>query len=282
MQKYLKTHLLALAGVSLGAAVAPAQDTIRIAYPNWAEGIAMTHLVAAVLDEELNYDVELTQADPGTIYAAIAGGDQDVLLDAWLPHTHEPYWDRYGDDLVDLGPNFGYGVTGLVVPSYMDIDSIEDINGIAEDLDNKIIGIGTGAGIYRNTNRAIDEYGLDVTQVASSGPAMTAALDNAISNEEPIIVTGWKPHWKFGRYDLKVLADPRGVYPIDACKTVVRKGFPEEYPEVTQFLRNFTLPEPQLLDLMLAIDDSSEPAADVARDWMYDNMALVDSWIPRM
>jgi glycine betaine/proline transport system substrate-binding protein len=273
--------LTALGGLGLAATSTMAQDTIRIAYPNWAEGIAMTHLVAAVLEEELNYDVELTQADPGTIYAAIADADQDVMLDAWLPNTHEPYWDEYGDDLVDLGPNFGYGVTGLVVPAYMEIDSIEQINDIAEDLDGKIIGIGTGAGIYRNTNVAIAEYDLEVEQVASSGPAMTAALKNAIDNKEPIVVTGWKPHWMFGRFDLKVLSDSKGVYPIDACKTIVRKSFREDYPEVAQFLMNFTMPEPQLLDLMLTIDDSDDPAGEVARDWMYENMALVDSWLPR-
>lgn len=279
MKKYLKPTI-ALAATALASSASA--ETIRLAYPNWAEGIAMTHLVAAVLEDELNYEVELTQADPGTIYAAIAAADQDVLLDAWLPHTHAPYWERYGEDLVDLGPNFGFGVTGLVVPSYVDIDSIEEINEIADAIGGEIIGIDPGAGIYRNTARAIDEYNLNVEQVASSGPAMTAALANAIDRREPIVITGWKPHWKFGRYDLKVLQDPRGVYPIDACKSIVRKGFREDFPEVAQFLTNFTMPESHLLDLMFAIDDSSDDPSEVARDWMYDNQALVDSWIPRM
>lgn len=278
----LKLKSILAAGIAAAATVVSAQDAIRIAYPNWADGIAMTHLAAAVLDEHLNYDVELTQADPGTIYAAVAAGDQDAMLDAWLPYTHEPYWERYGDRLTDLGPIFGYGVTGLVVPSYMEIDSIGEINGIADQLDNKIIGIDPGAGIYRNTNRAIEEYQLDVEQVASSGPAMTAALSGAIDNREPIVVTGWKPHWMFGRFDLKVLRDPQAVYPIDALKVVVTKGFEDEHPEVAQFFINYTLTEEQLLDLMLKIDDSNDDVADVARDWMYAHEALVNSWIPRM
>ena len=279
--KHLIKFALALGTTALATSIS-AEDAIRIAYPNWADGIAMTHLAAAVLEEHLNYDVELTQADPGTIYAALADGDQDALLDAWLPYTHEPYWEQYGDQLTDLGPIFGYGVTGLVVPTYMEIDSITEINDIAEALGGEIVGIDPGAGIYRNTNRAIDEYNLDVRQVASSGPAMAAALSNAIDNENPIVVTGWKPHWKFGRFDLKVLDDPQSVFPIDALKTIVRKGFPEKYPEVAQFFINFTLTEDQLLDLMLKIDDSNREAADVARDWMDDHEALVNSWIPRM
>lgn len=279
MKKIIQTTL-ALGALALTATASA--ETIRIAYPNWADGIAMTHLAAAVLDEHLNYEVELTQADPGTIYAAIAGGDQDALLDAWLPYTHEPYWEEYGDRLTDLGPIFSYGVTGLVVPAYMEIESIEEINDIADEINGEIIGIDPGAGIYRNTERAIDEYNLDVSQVASSGPAMTAALSNAIDNEQPIVVTGWKPHWKFGRFDLKVLEDPHSVYPIDALKTVVRKGFQEEFPEVAQFFINFALTESQLLDLMEQIDDSDDSPADVARDWMFDHEALVLSWIPRM
>lgn len=273
--------ILAL-GFAAMATSASAQDTIRIAYPNWADGIAITHLAAAVLEERLYYDVELTQADPGTIYAAIADGDQDAMLDAWLPYTHEPYWEEYGDHLVDLGPIFGYGVTGLVVPAYMEIDSIGQINDIAGKIDGKIVGIDPGAGIFRNTNRAIAEYNLDVEQVASSGPAMTAALSNAIDNKEPIVVTGWKPHWMFGRFDLKILEDPRSVYPIDALKAIVRKGFQEDFPEVAQFFINYTLTEDHLLDLMLAIDESDDDPADVARDWMYAHEALVNSWIPRM
>lgn len=256
-------------------------ETVKIAYPNWAEGIAMTNLVAVILEDEMGYDVELTQADPGVIYAAVANGDQDVFLDAWLPNTHADYWDQYGDSLENLGTTYGYGVTGLVVPAYVEIDSIEELNGIADELDNQITGIGTGAGITKNTNIAIEEYDLDLVQVNSSGPAMTAALADAIENNEAIVITGWKPHWMFGRYDLKVLEDPLGVYPIDGMRKVARPGFSEDMPEVKDLLVNFSMTEDQLLSLMLAIDESDDDALDVASDWARDNGPLVDSWLPR-
>lgn len=281
MKKQTLRNLLG-AGTALAIALGATADPIKIAYPNWAEGIAMTYLAKAVLEEKLDYEVELTQADPGVIYGAVANGNQDLFLDAWLPHTHEPYWNQYREQLEDLGPNFSYGVTGLVVPAYVSIDSIDQLNTLKDELDGKIIGIGTGAGITRKTNEAIEEYNLDLVQVNSSGPAMTAALKNAIDAKRPIVVTGWKPHWKFGRYELKVLADPKGVFPIDGCKTIARKGFAMEQPEVAQFLKNFNMTEAHLLDLMLKIDDTGDDVADVARDWMDDHEALVDSWIPRL
>src|SRR6056297_4049865 len=123
-----------------GAANKSAQ--VSILYPNWAEGIAFTHLAKAVLDEE-GYDVKITPLEPGPIYASLAKGDADLMLDAWLPHTHSDYWEKFGDDLVKIGESFSGGTTGLVVPQYVDMNSITEMNDNKEKFDSKIIGIGS-------------------------------------------------------------------------------------------------------------------------------------------
>jgi glycine betaine/proline transport system substrate-binding protein len=61
------------------------------------------------------------------------------------------------------------------------------------------------AGLHRNTIKAIDVYDLDYDQVTSSGPAMVASLEKAIRDKEWIVVTGWKPHFKWAQHDLKYL-----------------------------------------------------------------------------
>lgn len=273
----VKTTITAIAAGLISSAVSA--ETVKIAYPNWAEGIAMTNLVAVILEDEMGYDVELTQADPGVIFAAVASGDQDLFLDAWLPNTHADYWEQFGDQIENLGTTYGNGVTGLVVPAYVEIDSIEELNDIAEELNNSITGIGLGAGITKNTNIAIEEYDLDLVQVNSSGPVMTAALADAIESGEPIVITGWKPHWMFDRFDLKVLEDPMGVYPIDGLRKVARDGFSEDMPDVANMLKNFSMTEDQLLSLMVAIDESDDDAIDVASDWARNNRPLVESWM---
>lgn len=254
-----------------------AQKEVSILYPNWAEGIAFTYLAKAALEDH-GYQVELTNLEPGLIYGELSKENSkgDVFLDAWLPNTHKDYWADYGDKLVKLGEAFSDGTTGLVVPSYVTINSIEQLNANKDKFGGEIIGIGSGAGIHANTVKAIEAYNLDFEQITSSGPAMVASLEKAIKKGDWIVVTGWKPHYMWANFDLKYLDDPKGIYPKDACTIISRKGFEQDDPEAAEFFKNFNLSEDQLYLLMGDIDANGEDAG--AKDWYDKNKALVDSW----
>src|SRR5690606_8618344 len=101
-------------------------EEIPLAYVAWDSEIASTHVVGAVL-EDLGYNVKLVQLDAGPMFTAVAQGDADAMVAAWLPGTHAAYMEEYGDKLDDLGVNLEGAKIGLVVPHYMDIDSIEDL-----------------------------------------------------------------------------------------------------------------------------------------------------------
>ncbi|MCF8308882.1 MAG: glycine betaine ABC transporter substrate-binding protein [Bacteroidales bacterium] len=252
---------------------------LSVLYPNWAEGIAFTHLAKVALEDK-GYDVNITPLEPGPIYASLAKGDADLFFDAWLPHTHKDYWEKYGDQLVKLGESFSNGTTGLVVPTYVDfVESIENLNEYKDRFDGKIIGIGSGAGIHANTEKAIKEYNLDYKQVTSSGPAMVASLKKAVNEKEPIIITGWKPHHKWGKYDLKYLEDPKDIYPKDVCAILSRKGFKDDFPKAAKFAENFNLNENQLYDLMADIKDSNDTQS-AALAWYKDHKKTIDGFYP--
>ncbi len=73
--------------------------------------------------------------------------------------------------------------------------------------------------------------------ISGSSAAMTAALKKAYDKEEPIIVTGWTPHWKFAKFDLKYLEDPKGVYGgEEQIRTIGRLGLADDLPEAHQIL----------------------------------------------
>jgi len=257
------------------------KGTVKLVYVNWAEGVAMTNLAKVILEDKMGYNVEITMADVAPIFTALANNDQDAFMDSWLPVTHGSYIEEYGDDLEDLGINYKDAKLGLVVPSYMPIDSIADLNTVKDELDGQITGIDSGAGMMAQTETAITEYDLDLELLPGSGSAMTAALGAAIDENESIVVTGWAPHWMFARWDLKILEDPKLIFgDSENIHTMARKGLSTDMPEVAEFLTNFTVNDQQLGSLMGAIADSDEDPDAVARTWMAENEELVNSRLP--
>lgn len=101
------------------------QEIDLISMP-WDTERASAHLMTLVLEDH-GFDVTVTSVDPSVLFQALAQGDADATVTPWLPTTHGAFIEEYGDDIVDLGPNLPGAISGLVVPEYMDIDSIEDI-----------------------------------------------------------------------------------------------------------------------------------------------------------
>lgn len=259
---------------------AQSKGTVKIGYVNWADCIAITNLASAVLKDKMGYDVNMTQGEAGMVFTSLSNGDMDLFLDGWLPTTHKDYMDKYEGKIEKVGVTFENAKLGLVVPKYMDINSIEELNSIKDQLDGKIIGIDPGAGLMKATNKAIEEYDLDYELLEGSGATMTAMLKKAEDKEALIVVTGWQPHWKFATWDLKFLDDPKGSFgDSEDIYTLSRVGFEEDMPEVTQFFKNFKLDSQQLGSLMGDIQSSDKDPLEVATEWMNTNEDLVNSWI---
>ncbi|MEY8304805.1 glycine betaine ABC transporter substrate-binding protein [Anaerosalibacter bizertensis] len=272
---------LALVGCSSGKSPTGEKGKIKIGYVNWAEGVAMTNLAKVALEDKMGYEVELTLGEPGMIFTSLSDGNVDAFLDTWLPLTHDDYIKKYEGKIEDLGYNYENARIGLVVPEYSDINSIEDLNEFKDDLDGEIIGIDAGAGIMRAATESIKDYGLDYKLIEGSGPAMTTMLKEAIDKEKDIVVTGWKPHWKFARWDLKFLDDPKNSFgESENIHTFTRAGFKEDMPEVAEFFENFILDDDQLGSLMGKLEEI-EDGEEAAREWMKENEDLVNSWIPK-
>ena len=79
------------------------KGTVKMVYVQWACAEAETHIAEAVLND-LGYKVEKQIVSAGPMWTAVANGDADVFTTAWLPYTHESYWEQYKDDVEDLGP----------------------------------------------------------------------------------------------------------------------------------------------------------------------------------
>ncbi|OWZ84627.1 glycine betaine ABC transporter substrate-binding protein [Natranaerobius trueperi] len=256
-------------------------ETIELAHGNWTCATAKTYLAAGVIEEEMGFDVEITMADLGMVFSDVANGEQDIYIATWLPVTHESYMDEHSDDLENLGTVYDNARIGLVVPDYIDIDSIDEMDEHRDKFQEKIVGIEEGAGIMQNTNDALEEYDslAEYELLTSSEASMIAELRDAIDNEEWVVVTGWTPHWKFADWDLKFLEDPDNIYgDAERVDAVTRKGFSEENAEVAEFIENFYVDDEQLSKLMAMIEESDDPMGS-ALEWIEENQDTVQDWI---
>ncbi|MFD2670713.1 glycine betaine ABC transporter substrate-binding protein [Marinicrinis sediminis] len=267
------------------AAAGEASDagkTIKLAYVAWDSEIASTHVVKEVLESKLDMEVEMMQVDAGPMYAGVADGSAHAMVAAWLPTTHGHYVEQYQDGLEDLGPNLEGTKIGLVVPAYMDITSIEDLNNadVADSLESTITGIEPGAGIMTGTEKVIEDYSLEGWNLLpSSSAAMAKALESAYNNEEPIVVTGWTPHWKFAKFDLKYLEDPKGNYGgAEQINTLVHKGLKDDMPQAYQVLDQFNWTPADMEAVMVDIYEGKSPE-EAAAKWVADNEDKVNEWL---
>lgn len=252
---------------------------ISIGYVTWDCAISSSNVMKQVF-EKAGYDVELVAVDAGPLYQALADGDVDFTTTAWLPYTHESYWDTYGDRIEYVHENIkGAARIGLVVPSYVTIDSIDELGSVADMFDGKIIGIEPGAGITIRTEQAIDEYGLPLTLVTSSSAGMAAELASNVKKGDWIVVTGWSPHWKFSRYDLKYLEDPKGVYGgAEDIVTLARSGLKADDPNAYGILNRFEWTIADITSVMNAIEGGMSEK-DAAKAWVNANPDTVAYWI---
>jgi len=279
-----KTFVAAVAAVAVAAS--PAAAKVKIGWTAWSDAEFVTKLAKKVLENRVDEEVELVQTGIAPQYQGIASGDIDVMLMSWLPSTHSDYMKDVGNDVVNLGILYGHSRLGWIVPDYVPKDKLNSIADLkseemAEKLDGTITGIDPGAGLTRLSKKAIEEYSLKdvgLSLQTSSGAGMTAALKRAVDNEEWIVVTGWTPHWKFGRWDLRFLKDPKGsLGSFERIHAIARQGFYQENIDAAMTLSRMSLP---LEELQAAMFDAQETSYEEAVDsYIEEHSDRVDYWV---
>lgn len=260
------------------------KGTITLGFlPSWTDGLSTAYLLENQL-EKLGYTVEMeTLTEAGPLYTALAQGDIDIYPSAWPELTHADYMDEYGDDIEDLGAYYDNAKLTLAVPSYMDIDSIEDLKGNADRFDGKIIGIEPGAGLTKQTQESmIPEYALDgeYELVTSSTAAMLTELDNAINAQEDIVVTLWRPFWANDAYDIKDLEDPMGAMgEPEALHFLGNAGFEEKYPDAAELIAGIQLDDAQYgsLEDMVVNEYGEGKETEAIAAWLEANPDAFDT-----
>lgn len=280
---------IALAAVMLLAVCATAKDTrenktLKIVYVEWDCATASSNLAKAVLEDRLGYKVELLPVTVPILWTSMATGDSDATVTAWLPNTHKDMLEKYKDKLEILGRITGGARLGLVVPDYVPLKSVEELKANADKFQNRIVGIDAGAVYMGLTEKLLKDYGIDNMELIDGSDAiMTSSLAEAIRRKQWIVVTGWSPHWMFGRWNLHYLDDPKAILGTEeGIYSVARKDLKKDHPDAHAFLSRFSYTgADQLQQLMAKNQEKGADPLKNARQFMKDHPEQVEAWLQK-
>ncbi|MDX2376284.1 glycine betaine ABC transporter substrate-binding protein [Microbacterium sp. LRZ72] len=267
-----------------GDASAADCGTITLGFlPSWTDGLSTAYLLENQLGQ-LGFDVEMEElTEAGPLYAGLAQGDVDIYPSAWPELTHASYMEEYGDDIEDLGAYYDNAKLTLAVPDYVDIQSIEDLAGNADMFGGEIIGIEPGAGLTAQVqDSAIPEYELgdEYELITSSTAAMLTELENAIADEEDIVVTSWRPFWANDAYNLRDLEDPMGAMgEAEALHFLATSGFSERCAEAAELIEGIQLDDAQYaaLEDMVVNEYEEGQEAEAVQAWLDEHPDAFDT-----
>lgn len=277
----MKTLWKALyAAAMVGMTMLPAhaeEKTITMGTLSWEDLTPITGITKKVL-EDSGYTVKVTDfSEWGIAYAALSKGDIQILA-SQTDYVAQDYWDKNKNRLEKISPVSHGLFQALVVPKYVPIESMDQLNDNADKFGGKIIGIEPGSGLMRDTSTAVEKYGLKLKLVEGSTAAMTAALKSAIDRKEWIVATLWEPSWMAQKFDVKFLKDPKGVYPPpQSYYWIGHKGFSAENPHAREVLASVYVPIADITAINGEVKDG-KTMDQAVKDWTDSHGDLLKRW----
>jgi glycine betaine/proline transport system substrate-binding protein len=255
---------------------------LTLANMGWDENVAVSNLTKVLLEDELGYErVDIdTSEDLDATYRAVASGELDAFQDVWLPNQ-EALLDGVSGDVEHLDPWFlGETKQGMAVPAYMDVRSIDQLNGTNVQL---IYGIeDSSVMMHEVAGQVIPAYGLKQQLVEGPTAGMLYQVGRLYATKEDFVFLAWSPHWMNQKYDIRYLDDPKDAMgPTNdpaKCSTIVREDLRQEDPVAYAFMDALALTEGQIDGLEYEINKEDNPLAG-ARRWVSENGEVVRPWI---
>ena len=248
----------------------------------WDENVAVSNLTKALLEDELGYEgVDIdTNEDLDATYRRVASGELDAFQDVWLPNQ-EALLEQVAEEVEHLDPWFlGETKQGMAVPAYMDVRSIEELNGTDAQF---IFGIEQSSVMMQEVGEEVmPAYSLEQELVEAPTAGMLAEVDRLYAFRDEFVFLAWSPHWMNQRYDIRYLKDPKDAQGTTndpaKCSTIVRGDLREDDPVAYAFIDALELTEEQINGLETVINDEDDPLAG-ARRWASENRAVIRPWI---
>ena len=284
-------------------------DTIKLAVNPWTGSEVNVAVAAQLLESEFGYSTEIVNIDENAQWAAIGSGDLHASLEVW-PSGHAENVATFidgGGGVVNGGLLGPIGKIGWYVPTYV-VDANPELATWEGFQDPALAGLfataetgdkgqflGGDPSFVQYDGDIIANLGLELEVVfAGSEEALLAALDSAVSREEPVLFYFWTPHSVHNAYDLTEVALPDysdacyegagagGVdcdYPADDLFKIMWEDLETEAPAAHTLLSNMNYTTADQISMLAAVETDGLSVEEAAAAWIEENEATWMAWL---
>lgn len=301
--------VLLLTLVACGGRSSSDNPTITLVQNPWPASELNIAVAKILLEQEMQYPVEVISLDEGVQWTTLASGDADASLEVW-PSGHGDNIAQYivNQKVVeDGGPLGPVGEIGWFIPTYLltDHPELATWEGFQDPANAGLFATaetgGLGAflagspGWTQYDDQIINNLGLPF-QVITTGSeeALLAAVAAAYERREPVLFYFYSPHALFSKFDLTQVQLPPytdacyetigsgGVdcaYPDDVLMKIFSSGLKDKAPDVYTFLKNFNYSNEAQIEMLGMVEDG-QTITEAAQAWVDANKAVWEQWLP--
>ena len=313
----MKSIVSALVVGSLSlAAVQPAQafqpesnEPIKLMVADWTSMLVNTEIMNIILST-YGYNVEKVIADDSARYPGFEYGDLHIAMETWQTTQQKALAASIATGKVlDLGETGMHAKEDWWYPLYMKerCPGLPDWKALQSCADAFATADTTPKGRYLsapvswggNDEERVEALDLPFEVVhAGTDAGLTAELRSAYERQAPIVLWVYEPNWvskafegefvNFPKYEESCTTDaswgPNKESTFDCGKPEgwIKKmgwaGGEKKWPCAYDIVRNYTIDNPTISDLVYKVDVDGESVEDVAMEWAKDNEATWREW----
>ncbi|MEL1264477.1 glycine betaine ABC transporter substrate-binding protein [Pseudoxanthomonas putridarboris] len=283
--------LKAVAGAAAGLALSRADAGARLPIMLGQVSLSFYAVVGSVIKHVLiglGHEVEVREGPHDQMFPLLGSDSIDLMVAAWLPEGHAGYWQRYGQNAIEVTRLYEGARFYWAVPEYVpstSVGSIADLGKpeVVQRMVREIQAIGPAATITTASQQAVDRYGLNghFRVLPGTASAWIEAYRQHLADERWFVFPGWTPQFLNNAGTLRVLRDPLGVLGgiNHAALVAPTRRFDALPPSTRRILGRVRLSLDAVNRMDWAVNVDGASAQDAARAWMQAHPDLVAQWL---
>jgi len=284
---------------------------IKLAQRSWLGSQLNNEVARILLEEEMDYRVEIINVDGTTQFTSLEKGETHVNLEIWPSvRTTEIRNYIHKKKTVEQGGSLGVvGKIGWYIPAYLAAQHPELLTwvGFIDPAKTALFRtpvtgekgrfLSAPVGWGTHDTDIIKNLGLNFRVIfAGSEESLIAEVEEAYTRQAPILFYFWTPHYLFAKLDLVEVKLPEyseacyakratgGIdcdYPLEILFKAICPGLKDHAPEVYRFFKNFKYSSNDQITMLAQVEVHGKTIEETARFWIMMNKDVWSRWIPK-